>query len=54
MPPNTDFIEISAKSIKFTYGNCFFVNYSSILSNNFVQEIDTYAKVYMPMKLGRS
>ena len=37
-------LTISAASIKFTYGNCIFVKFSSILSNNFEQEIDTCAK----------
>ena len=46
MPPNIEFLGISTKSLKFTYGNCFFVKFSSILFNNFEQEIDTYAKVY--------
>ena len=54
MPPNIEFLGISTTSVKFTYGNHFFVKFSSILSNNFEQETDTYAKVYMPMKLERS
>ena len=54
MPPDTEFLGINTTSVKFIYGNCFFVKFSSILSNNFEQETDTYAKVYMPKKLERS
>ena len=53
MPPDIEFLGISTTSVKFTYGNCFFVKFSSILFNNFEQEIDTCAKVYMPVKLER-
>ena len=51
MPPDIEFLGINTTSVKFIYGNCFFVKFSSILFNNFKQETDTCAKVYMPMKL---
>ena len=51
MPPDPDFLGKSTRSIKYT---CLCVKFSSILFNNFEQETDTCAKVYMPMKLERS
>ena len=51
MPPDAGFLGIGTTSIIFTHGNCFFKKFSSILSNNFEQKTDTYAKVYMAMNL---